>query len=393
MSLSTIWPAERAKWLLQRQSRPPRPGDGVVTAFRDGQVTLRTNRRIEGFTEAVQEIGYQGIRKGDLVVHSMDGFAGAIGVSDSDGKASPVVHAYSVSDESDPRFIAYFLRAMALSGYIESLAKGIRERSTSFDVATLANLQLPCPSLDDQRRIADFLDAETAQTDALANVYKNIMRVLDERIQRLIDVHIDESGEPVPLKYFVRFREGPGIMAVDFRDEGVPLIRIAGLQDGSVTLKGANFLDRTMVAARWQQFRLRMGDYVISGSATMGAVSVVRDLAVVDAIPYTGLIILRPSKANVVMGYVAVALNSRQFMRQIDLLKAGATMQHFGPTHLAQILLPFPSCERQKAVASAIREVWDQAAKTKAAIDRQVSLLAERRQALITAAVTGGITV
>ena len=64
--------------------------DGVVTCFRDGVVTLRKNRRLSGFTEAIFEFGYQGVQKGDLVIHAMDAFAGAIGVSDSDGKSTPV---------------------------------------------------------------------------------------------------------------------------------------------------------------------------------------------------------------------------------------------------------------------------------------------------------------
>ena len=57
------WRTERAKWLFQRMERPIRLEDEVVTAFRNGQVTLRKNRREEGFTNALQEHGYQGIRK------------------------------------------------------------------------------------------------------------------------------------------------------------------------------------------------------------------------------------------------------------------------------------------------------------------------------------------
>jgi len=71
-------------------NRPVRPEDEVVTCFRDGVVTLRKNRRVRGFTEAIYELGYQGIRRGDLVIHAMDAFAGAVGVSDSDGKGTPV---------------------------------------------------------------------------------------------------------------------------------------------------------------------------------------------------------------------------------------------------------------------------------------------------------------
>ena len=84
------WSVERGKWLFVKKDRPVRPEEEIVTCFRDGQVTLRNNRRTEGFTNALKEHGYQGLRKGDLVIHAMDAFAGAIGVSDSDGKSTPV---------------------------------------------------------------------------------------------------------------------------------------------------------------------------------------------------------------------------------------------------------------------------------------------------------------
>ena len=87
------WEVEKGKWLFLKMDRQVRPEDGVVTAFRDGQVTLRTNRRTDGFTNAIKEHGYQGIRKGDLVIYAMDAFAGAIGVSESDGKSTPVYSA------------------------------------------------------------------------------------------------------------------------------------------------------------------------------------------------------------------------------------------------------------------------------------------------------------
>ena len=50
----------------------------------------RSKRRTEGFTNSLKEIGYQGVEKGDLVIHSMDAFAGAIGISQDNGKCSPV---------------------------------------------------------------------------------------------------------------------------------------------------------------------------------------------------------------------------------------------------------------------------------------------------------------
>ena len=88
--LPSHWRLVRGKNLYEKMQRPVSDTDEVVTCFRDGTVTLRRNRRTTGFTESLKEIGYQGIRKGDLVIHIMDAFAGAIGVSDSDGKGTPV---------------------------------------------------------------------------------------------------------------------------------------------------------------------------------------------------------------------------------------------------------------------------------------------------------------
>ncbi len=175
------WSARRAKYLLRRVRREPRASDGIVTAFRDGQVTLRSNRREDGFTNAELEIGYQGIRTGDLVVHGMDAFAGAIGVSESDGKASPVVHAYVPTDDCEPRYYAYLLRHLAHAGFVESLAKGIRQRSTAFDGETLGSLLLPLPELTTQRQIADYLDTETARIDALITKKQRMITLLHER--------------------------------------------------------------------------------------------------------------------------------------------------------------------------------------------------------------------
>ena len=92
-TIPSHWAEKRAKYLFNKENRQPLEEDEVITCFRDGVVTLRKNRRTTGFTESLKEIGYQGIKKGDLVIHQMDAFAGATGVSDSDGKGTPV---YSV---------------------------------------------------------------------------------------------------------------------------------------------------------------------------------------------------------------------------------------------------------------------------------------------------------
>ena len=177
------WNSIRFKFIFSKIHRSTHEDDEVVTAFRDGQVTLRKNRREEGFTFAELEIGYQGVEPNDLVVHGMDSFAGAIGVSDSRGKASPVLTVLTPIKDDCPRFWAYHLRSLALSGFIQSLAKGIRQRTTDFRWKDIGNLLVNAPDLTTQRAIADFLDRETARIDLLIEKKEKMVDVLGEKKQ------------------------------------------------------------------------------------------------------------------------------------------------------------------------------------------------------------------
>lgn len=197
------WDMQRSKFIFKKIERKVNEEDQIVTCFRDGQVTLRANRRTEGFTNALKEHGYQGIRKGDLVIHAMDAFAGAIGISDSDGKATPV---YSVclphnKQKIDVYFYAYYLRNLALSGFISSLAKGIRERSTDFRYADFAELLLPIPPYLEQQKVAQFLDDKTAKIDQAVDLAEKQIALLKEHKQILIQNAVTRGLNPdVPLK-------------------------------------------------------------------------------------------------------------------------------------------------------------------------------------------------
>ena len=175
------WDIKRGKFIFELQRRPVLPDDDIVTAFRDGQVTLRKNRRTDGFTNALKEAGYQRVHKGDLVIHAMDAFAGAVGVSDADGKCTPVYSCCTPKEGISAKFYARMIRTMALSGFIESLAKGIRERSTDFRWREFAEQPLPVPPFEQQQRINDFLDRETARIDGLIEKKGRFIELLKEK--------------------------------------------------------------------------------------------------------------------------------------------------------------------------------------------------------------------
>ena len=180
------WQMERGKQLLKKTERPVSEDDEVVTCFRDGEVTLRKNRRTEGFTESLKEIGYQGIKKGDLVIHGMDAFAGSVGVSDSDGKGTPVYSVCETASNANAYYYALVIREMARNQWILALAKGIRERSTDFRYTTLAAEKLPLPPITNQTAIVKYLDKVTADTDATVDRARRQVELMEEYRTRLI---------------------------------------------------------------------------------------------------------------------------------------------------------------------------------------------------------------
>ena len=183
------WDVRRASWLFRKMDRPVRDTDQVITCFRDGTVTLRKNRRTEGFTESLQEIGYQGIRRGDLVIHQMDAFAGAVGVSDSDGKGTPVYSVCHPTHDADPFYYAHIVREMARSQWILALAKGIRQRSTDFRYSEFARQVLLLPPLPEQQAIVQYIDQETVGIyDTIARTRRQIELVQEYRTRLISDV-------------------------------------------------------------------------------------------------------------------------------------------------------------------------------------------------------------
>ena len=190
------WDVVRGKYILHYMQKPVREDDGVITCFRDGEVTLRSNRREEGFTMSDKEIGYQGIDVGDLVVHGMDGFAGSIGISDSRGKASPVLNV--LDTDQCKRYIMYYLRSMAYSDVFLALATGIRVRSCDLRWNKLAELSYPVPLLNEQNAIVKHIDSVLSKADAVIADKEAQLATLDEYKKSLIFEYVTGKKE-VPV--------------------------------------------------------------------------------------------------------------------------------------------------------------------------------------------------
>ena len=179
------WKCQKLKYTIFPQNRPVFSTDEIITCFRDGIVTLRKNRREDGFTVSFTEHGYQGVEIGDLVIHGMDAFAGAIGCSDSRGKTTPVVHVCTTTGNN--RFFMFFLRHMAYSNIFMDFSNGIRIRSSDFrNFTKLGIFDVLVPPIAEQNEIADYLDAKCTEIDKLIAKKEQLVKELESYKKSLI---------------------------------------------------------------------------------------------------------------------------------------------------------------------------------------------------------------
>jgi type I restriction enzyme S subunit len=307
----SAWNVERGKWLFKKMDRPVRPNDDIVTCFRDGQVTLRNNRRTDGFTNALKEHGYQGIRKGDLVIHAMDAFAGAIGVSDSDGKSTPVYSACVPrnADTVDPYFYAYYMRHVALSGLLVSIAKGIRERSTDFRFNDFADLELAYPSLLEQRAISKFLDEKCEGIDEAVRIKEQEIDLLRERRQILIQEAVTRGLDP----------------AAPMKDSGIDWIgRIPAHWD----LRNFRYLINVLT------------DFTANGSFA----DLAKNVTYLDTPDFSRLIRLTDLRKNLDNDGVFLDKNSHGFLKKSELFGGEILMANVGAYAGYTCIMPFTDC-------------------------------------------------
>lgn len=187
------WSVVRGKAVLENLSRKVGPEMEVITCFRDGEVTLRKNRREEGFTFSDKEIGYQGIYPGDLVIHGMDGFAGAIGISDSKGKGSPIL--IVCDSKENKNYLMYYLRNLAYRDIFLALSTGIRVRSCDLRWNKLSVLPFVVPPHKEQEEIIEYLNNKCNQIDKLIEIKQSKIAKLNEYKKSLIYEYVTGKKE------------------------------------------------------------------------------------------------------------------------------------------------------------------------------------------------------
>ena len=411
------WTVERGKRLLTKMERPTSECDEVITCFRDGEVTLRSNRRTEGFTESLQEIGYQGIRKGDLVIHQMDAFAGAIGVSDSDGKGTPVYSVCKPTPKADAHYYARLIREMARSQWILALAKGIRERSTDFRYATLATELLPTPPIDEQTAIVRYLDDADQRIRDYVSAKERFISLLEEEREAVIHQAVTRSLNPnvklkpsgvewlgdVPehwdrrrLKQVARIQAGI-TLGKEYGSQELterPYLRVANVQSGHLDL--SEITTARVPLAEVKKTTLEIGDVLMTEGGDIDKLGrgCLWQGEVAGCLHQNHVFAVRPDAQNLIPAFLVALMGTSHGRNYFhSTAKQTTNLAATNGTTLGEFPMYLPEVKEQQAIVDYTSEQGDE---RNAAIERtrrQIELMEEYRTRLIADVVTGKIDV
>ncbi len=372
--IPAAWNVERGKAILTLQKRPVREEDEVITCFRDGEVVLRSERRTEGFTMSDKEIGYQGINKGDIVIHGMDGFAGAMGVSKSTGKGSPVLVVCTPKYDAVPQFIIYYLRALAMTNVFVALATGIRERSCDLRWNKIAELDFILPPAAEQQAIADFLDKKCGEIDEMVSLQEKIVEELKAYKQSVIteavckglnpDVPMKDSGiewvDSIPRHWeevrfykvnYIRGRLGwKGLKAEEYTETGYPFLSAFNIINDKISWEDLNFINQERYDES-PEIKLAIGDVlVVKDGAGIGKCARLDNLPLGEATVNSSLAVITPNE-RMFYAFQYYYMLSTPFQHIIWLLKIGMGVPHLTQENMHDILETCPPLEEQRAIA------------------------------------------
>jgi len=394
------WHEVRAKNLFHKQSRPVRAEDDVVTCFRDGMVTLRKNRRTTGFTESTQWSGYQGVCKGDLVIHVMDAFAGSIGVSDSDGKSTPVYSVCTPKSNTNNYYYAYLLREMARTGFIQSLYRGIRERSSDFRFEVFAGLFLPVPPQREQDQIVRYLDWKVSQINKLINAKRKQIGLLNEFISAKVDgVFRSTTDRETSLsRCTTKIGSGKtprGGVAV-YVNSGIIFIRSQNVYASGLVSTTAYYITDE-IDESMKSTRVYKGDVLLNitgGSLGRSCVYDMEEHANVNQ----HVCIIRPNQDLLVPEYLVYFLNSPLGQEVMTSTQNEGNRESLTFVQIGSFKIPLPTVAEQKQILTLVNSIKKPVEAIIKQLTEENSYLAEYRTRLISDVVTGkfevqGVTV
>ena len=156
------------KYVTRWKSEKGCPDAPVLSLYRDFGVVPKDSRNDNHNVTSLDTSNYKVVDIGDLVINKMKAWQGSMAVSDYRGIVSPAYHVCSItSNKVNKRYLHHLLRNPAYLPEYARLSTGMRIGQWDLGFDDFKNIPFLIPPLDEQAKIADYLDNGCASLDAM----------------------------------------------------------------------------------------------------------------------------------------------------------------------------------------------------------------------------------
>lgn len=358
--------------------------------------------RVESTQKRITEVGRQSrglalLPKGTLI-YSMYASLGHVAELAIEATINQALLGFDFKPGVHKPYVKWHLRH--LQARIVEEARGSTQ--DNLNAERVLNLPVPLPGLPRQRAIANYLDRETARIDGLLAAKERVLALMAEKRRAVITsavtrgldpkVSLRDSGIPwlgqIPKHWETErtrwlFRERDERSATG-EEELLTVSHLTGVTPRSE--KDVNMFE----AETTEGYKLcQAGDLVINTLwAWMGAMGIAPQVGIVSPAynVYTPSEALNPA-------YVDALVRMPIFAQEVTRYSKGvwSSRLRLYPEGFFEVHMPVPRIDEQKAIVEHIAKEMVKLDALHSATERTIALLKERREALISAAVTGQI--
>lgn len=334
---------------------------------------------------------------GDFVINSRSDRKGSSGMSLLSGSVS-LISIVMQPQDFNSRFAHHLFRSYPFQEEFYRYGKGIVADLWSTNFSEMRNINIPIPTNAEQATIASFLDRETAKIDTLITKQEKLIALLKEKRQAVIShaIHGTTKYRRVKLGRYVDLLPGYAFPSSEYshNPDDVPLLRGINVGVGAIRWEETVFWPKDKCAPV-EAFGLKEGDLVFGMDRPW--ISEGTRIAIVTQNDIPSLLLQRVCRLRALSGlrqdFLKLLLTEEAFKQYVEADLTGVSVPHISADQILSYQVNLPSESTQREACDFVFSEFKRIDALTMKASKAISLLAEHRTALISAAVTGKIDV
>lgn len=398
------WKVDKIKYHLKALGMRNHGNAQVLSVYREYGVIPKDSRDDNHNVTSEDTSNYRYVRKGDFVINKMKAWQGSMAVSRYIGIVSPAYYVYQFTDDALNRgYFHYLLRSKLYAAEFARISGGIRVGQWDLSAYNFENTMLLIPPLEEQGKIATFLDSQCSEIDAIsADIQKEIetleqykRSVITEAVTKGLnpDAEMKDSGvawcPQIPSHWQYSNPKGLFGLRTDraFRDDR----QLTASQEYGIVYQD-EYMEKTgnKVVTVTKDFSIlkhvEPDDFVISMRSFQGGLEYSDKRGCISS----AYVMLIPNKEFVYAPFYRWFFKSSKYINALqstsNLVRDGQAMRYANFVKVPLFIVPI---EEQKAIASYLDEKIEKVNSILAEKKKQLEILSNHKKSLIYEYVTG----